>query len=283
MVTMGEVNDAPNALSRHVERFKVGLDASDCGMFYRCAIDINTIHNTIPILMAGDSVIDPVVPGLVRLHASPPVAEGKVGMAGRLRMGLTYHDDFPPEIADGIVALSPDGSLLLCVKCMLVGDDESPAVYLQRKSWEHCPPERKRLELYHYEPYRGAEFGKANVGCFVMDLLEFPEGVHEEFWSLDAANIAWKPCCPPGRQIYAVMTAKWDLVLVAAFDQLAPLKTWSLEELVSMGLNDCFKAHEDEPAVSLSWSADGSHLLCSTDVEPCRDEDISSCVIISFS
>ena len=76
------------------------------------------------------------------------------------------------------------------------------------------------------------------------------------------------------------MTAKWDLVLVAAFDQHLLLKIWSLQELVSMGLNDCFKA-DDEPAVSFSWSADGSHLLCST--EPCLDEGISSCVIMAFS
>ena len=62
-------------------------------------------------------------------------------MAGRPRMGHTYHNDLLPEFAEDTVALSSDGRLLVCVMCMRVGDDDSPGVPLQGDSWEHCPLE----------------------------------------------------------------------------------------------------------------------------------------------
>ena len=116
-----------------------------------------------------------------------------------------------------------------------------------------------------------------------MDLLEFPErDTHEEIWILETEDIAWKPCCPPGRHIYAVMTAKWDLVLVGAFGGHVALKTWSVEELVSMGWDGSFK-DSHEPAASLSWSADGCYLFSKTDTEDLSTwQDTSSCVIIAF-
>ena len=270
MVTMGKVGAAARGLGFPYQGCsRVAIDASDCGELYRFFSDRG---NAIPILMVQDSVIEACEPALVRMHVSPyAAADGTNNMPGRQQMYSSCHKDFPQEFAEGIVALSPDGNMLVCVVCVLVGDACDPSEPLQRESWDDCPPDRKRLELHHYEPFEGAGFG-----CYVMDLLEFPEELHELEWGLTAEDIAWKPCCPPGRQIYAVMTAKFDLVVVGAFDQHVPLKTWKFEELVSMGLDDRFKQF-DEAAVSLSWSADGSYLLCS----PMAGET-SHCIVLAF-
>ena len=252
------------------EQYKVALDASDCSKLWILRLTQTSISppwwQAILCWILSSLVSSGCMSAHVVMLKTQPAWQAGPTWAIHITMII------PPEFAEGVCALSPDGSLLVCVMCMLVGDDGSSPVLLQRAS-----PWTEKAGGAPLWALQGRRVRLLRHGS--------PPVPWRDAWGVlepSAADIAWKPCCPLGRQVSAVVTAKWDLVLVAAFDQHLLLKIWSLQELVSMGLNDCFKA-DDEPAVSFSWSADGSHLLCSTDVEPCLDEGISSCVVMAFS
>lgn len=115
--------------------------------------------------------------------------------------------------------------------------------------------------LYHYLPVEreGKLIVKLDYPCFNIALA-------------GPADVAWRPCCPPHRQMYALQTAQLDLLLVDASQHML-LRMWTIEELEEMA--DMELVDGVDHLHTLTWSPDGSHLLF--------NHHKGECLILSFT